>query len=184
MGFPRRVYWCGLPISFSRGSSQLRDQTCVSCIGRRNLYCCTTWEAPSFKSFWKKPFRKDGYPSPGKYDSVLGQSSLSFLHSPSALGCMCKLGSPRYSDTPFPHHQPSRKKMAAVWGWRGLQGDISSGSSCLWDILWKAIICLWEQQYLLVIHKIQCFPPVSLFLRQVNAGITLDVCIKTQVFFS
>ena len=35
-------------ISFSRGSSQPRDPTrlsCVSCIGRRVLYHCATWEA-------------------------------------------------------------------------------------------------------------------------------------------
>ena len=37
-------------ISSSRGSSQPRDQThvsCISCIGRQILYHCTTWEA-----FW------------------------------------------------------------------------------------------------------------------------------------
>ena len=32
-------------ISFSRGSSQPRDQTCISCIDRWILYHCTTWEA-------------------------------------------------------------------------------------------------------------------------------------------
>ena len=32
-------------ISFSRGSSQLRDQTCVSCTGRWILYHWATWEA-------------------------------------------------------------------------------------------------------------------------------------------
>ena len=35
-------------ISFSRGSSQLRDQTgisCVSCNGKQILYHCMTWEA-------------------------------------------------------------------------------------------------------------------------------------------
>ena len=30
---------------FSRGSSQPRDQTFHSCIGRRILYNCATWEA-------------------------------------------------------------------------------------------------------------------------------------------
>ena len=34
-------------ISFSRGSSQPRDQTHVSCIGREILNHCATWEAPS-----------------------------------------------------------------------------------------------------------------------------------------
>ena len=32
-------------ISFSRGSSLPRDQTCISCIGRRLLYHCAPWEA-------------------------------------------------------------------------------------------------------------------------------------------
>ena len=32
-------------ISFSRGSSQTRDQTCVSCFGRRILHQCATWES-------------------------------------------------------------------------------------------------------------------------------------------
>ena len=37
-------------ISSSRGSSQPRDGThisCISCIGRQTLYHCATWEAPS-----------------------------------------------------------------------------------------------------------------------------------------
>ena len=37
-----------IAISFSRGSSQIGDQThipCVSCIGRRVLYLCIAWEA-------------------------------------------------------------------------------------------------------------------------------------------
>ena len=33
-------------ISFSRGSSQPRDQTRISCIGRQILYHWATWEAP------------------------------------------------------------------------------------------------------------------------------------------
>ena len=36
-------------ISYSRGSSWSRDQTClsyISCIGRQILFHCTTWEAP------------------------------------------------------------------------------------------------------------------------------------------
>ena len=32
-------------ISYSRASSRPRDGTCVSCIGRRVLYHCTTWKA-------------------------------------------------------------------------------------------------------------------------------------------
>ena len=35
-------------ISSSRGSSQPRDQTCVSCIGRQILYHWATWEALSW----------------------------------------------------------------------------------------------------------------------------------------
>ena len=33
--------WVAIP--FSRGSSRLRDRTCISCIGRQILYHCATW---------------------------------------------------------------------------------------------------------------------------------------------
>ena len=36
-------------ITFSRGSPWPRNQThisCISCVGRRVFYCCTTWESP------------------------------------------------------------------------------------------------------------------------------------------
>ena len=36
-------------ISFARGSSRLRDRTCVSCIGRGILYDCTPREALNWK---------------------------------------------------------------------------------------------------------------------------------------
>ena len=45
--FQARILEC-VAISFSKGSSWPRDQTCVfctSCIGRWILYHCTTWEA-------------------------------------------------------------------------------------------------------------------------------------------
>ena len=38
-------YYLSRKITFHRGSSQLRDQPCVFCIGRWMLYYCTTWEA-------------------------------------------------------------------------------------------------------------------------------------------
>ena len=34
-------------ISFPKGSSQIRDRNCISCIGRRTLYHCATMEAHS-----------------------------------------------------------------------------------------------------------------------------------------
>ena len=44
-------------LSYSRWSSQPRDQTwvsCVSCIGRWILYHCTTWEIPTCTvAYWK-----------------------------------------------------------------------------------------------------------------------------------
>ena len=43
----RILEWIG--ISYSRGSSQPKDQThvpCVSCIGRWIFYYCTIWESP------------------------------------------------------------------------------------------------------------------------------------------
>ena len=45
----RILEWVAMPSS--RGSSQPRDQThvsCISCIGRRILYHCTTWEVLNF----------------------------------------------------------------------------------------------------------------------------------------
>ena len=46
MGFPGQEYWCAV-ISFCRGSSWTRDQTCISCIGRQILYHWATKEAPT-----------------------------------------------------------------------------------------------------------------------------------------
>ena len=49
----RIVEW--IAISFSRGSSQPRDQTCiswVSCIGTWILYHCTIWESSPTASFY------------------------------------------------------------------------------------------------------------------------------------
>ena len=47
-GIPQARILEWVAIFFSRGSSQPRDQThvsCISCIGRQILYHCTTWEA-------------------------------------------------------------------------------------------------------------------------------------------
>ena len=49
MGFLRQVYWRGLAISSSKGSSPPRDQTqvsCISCIDRQILCHCASREAP------------------------------------------------------------------------------------------------------------------------------------------
>ena len=48
----RILAWIAMPSS--RGSSRVRDRTCVSCIssvGRQVLYHCATWEAPLPASF-------------------------------------------------------------------------------------------------------------------------------------
>ena len=42
----RILEWVAL--SFSRGASQLRDWTCISCIGRQILYQWATWEAQPY----------------------------------------------------------------------------------------------------------------------------------------
>ena len=44
MGFFRQEYWSGLPFFFSRGSSQPRDQTLVSCIPGRFFTVWATGE--------------------------------------------------------------------------------------------------------------------------------------------
>ena len=48
MEFSRQEYWSGLPFLSPMGSSQPRDQTCISfifCIGRWILYHYATWES-------------------------------------------------------------------------------------------------------------------------------------------
>ena len=45
MEFLRQKYWEWIAICYSRRPSRLRDQTHVSCMGRRILYQGTTWEA-------------------------------------------------------------------------------------------------------------------------------------------
>ena len=49
MEFSRQEYWSGLPFPPPGESSLPRDQTHVSCIGRRLLYHCTTWEDHSHR---------------------------------------------------------------------------------------------------------------------------------------
>ena len=48
----RILQW--VAISYSRGSSQPRDWTLVSCFGRWILYHCTTWEAPTIHETFTK----------------------------------------------------------------------------------------------------------------------------------
>ena len=59
-GFPvHGIFQAGIlewaAMSFSRGSSQPRDQahiSCTSCTGRWILYHCATWEAPHVCCWW------------------------------------------------------------------------------------------------------------------------------------
>ena len=46
MGFPRQEYWSGLPLppSGDLTDPEIEPATLVSCIGRRVLYHCVTWE--------------------------------------------------------------------------------------------------------------------------------------------
>ena len=66
MGFPRQGYWMEwVAISFSRGSSRPRGQTCiscVSCIGRQILYHCAK------ERFWGEE-KKQTWKFPGGLDS-------------------------------------------------------------------------------------------------------------------
>ena len=45
MEFSKQEYWSGLPFPSPGGSSQSRDRTCTSCIGKQFLYHWATWEA-------------------------------------------------------------------------------------------------------------------------------------------
>ena len=49
MGFSRQEYWSGLADSLLQGSSWPREQTHISCIGRRILYHWATREAQFFR---------------------------------------------------------------------------------------------------------------------------------------
>ena len=44
MEFSGQEYWSGLPFPSPGESSQPRDQTCISCIGRQIRYHWATWE--------------------------------------------------------------------------------------------------------------------------------------------
>ena len=77
-GFPRQEYWGGCNSLF-RGSSWPRDGTivsCISCIGRRNLFHWVIWEAlhsPGFRFKWYKvrPEDKEGLKPTQGYCSML-----------------------------------------------------------------------------------------------------------------
>ena len=49
-GIPQTRIQDWVAISFSMGSSQARDQTCISCLGRQILYYWTTWVQGPFRS--------------------------------------------------------------------------------------------------------------------------------------
>ena len=78
----RTVEW--VAVFFSRRSSQPRDCTCISCIGRQILYHWATWEAPLLPLIllviisthpWSQPLpEEDGY-----YDSSSLFSAQTFL---------------------------------------------------------------------------------------------------------
>ena len=56
----RILEWVAMPSS--RGSSQLRDYTCISCIGRQILYHCATLEAQKIRSLEWALIKIDCYP--------------------------------------------------------------------------------------------------------------------------
>ena len=53
MGLSKQEYWSGLPIPSSRGSSQARNRTHVSCIAGRFFTFWTTRKVPEKKHRWK-----------------------------------------------------------------------------------------------------------------------------------
>ena len=88
MGFSRQEYQSGLPFSYSRGYSQTRAQTrvsCVSSIGRWIFYRCTTWEPQSLKVVVKSLSHVQLFATPW---TATHQASLSFPTSRSLLKLM------------------------------------------------------------------------------------------------
>ena len=53
-GIPQTRIQDWVAISFSMGSSQARDQTCISCLGRQILYYWAPWEAHLLCLPWAK----------------------------------------------------------------------------------------------------------------------------------
>ena len=53
MGLSRQEYWSGVPFP-SPGMSPLRNQTSISCIGRKILYNWATWETQRQQVWGKK----------------------------------------------------------------------------------------------------------------------------------
>ena len=66
----RRLGW--VAISFSRGTSQPRDWTCVPHMGKWILYCWATREAPPFGIQSQKTLRTWEKPSVSKRKEILG----------------------------------------------------------------------------------------------------------------
>ena len=56
MGFFRQEYWSGLPFSSSQGSSQPRNQTCVSCTSYIVDGLFTHWAVKTAGEIWIKRF--------------------------------------------------------------------------------------------------------------------------------
>ena len=85
MGFPRQEHWSGFSSSFSRGSSQPRDRTHVSWIGRQILYPWATWEPPvsSLKVNWNEERSNKVLSSFGKnvYSWVLPPRKETWMHT-------------------------------------------------------------------------------------------------------
>ena len=81
-------------MTFSRGSSRPRDQTCDSCTGRWVLYTGATWEAPQYKHF---PGGSDGNASAynvGDLGSTPGSGRSPGEGNGNPLQCFC-LENPR-----------------------------------------------------------------------------------------
>ena len=93
MGLPRQEYWSGLP--FSRASSQPRDQTHVSCIGRQVLYLQSHLEAPREGRVPGLSEESTPFPKASVQPSILG-SSLPRQQATQALAVSSLLAEPCY----------------------------------------------------------------------------------------
>ena len=80
-------------ISFSRGSSQPRNGTCISCIGRQILYCWATWESHCpFPQTQLSDSNAISSWSPVESKVIFSWPHLSvFFHDPITLNFMLKL---------------------------------------------------------------------------------------------
>ena len=135
MEFSRQEYWNGLIFSYSRGSSWPRDQTYISCIGRRVLYHCTTWGDYSVQfscsvvsnSLWPHKLQHARPPCPSPTSGVYSNSYAS------SWWCHPAISSSVVPFSSFPQSLEASGSfpMSQLFAWGGQSTGVSASASAL-----------------------------------------------------